>query len=782
MRSFRRLIHLPFILLYLFEASKPIEGSMSQSSAAGEDVAAPLCCAQGLPPCSQGSFNNGSRRNEDAVLSKSADQGDAETASIVTGSSARWKRVVSPNKNISVDSSTDVGSSSISSIGVLSTDATKFTSFFSSSTASSNIASSISSTHESLSTPNSAQPSTLTTLTLSTLFQSSIGTPQTPFPLTTPSETLMTISATLPSSASPIGLTATSTSADAGTSFQSTVTVIITLSTARPRLPPSPTMSNTDTITSAPANPTSAVIDSTMTQSTSDTILISTTTSTPFLSLTSFSLTFFSSAFFSPTLIPSTSDFPTPIASSYPSISAISLSSMDDPTITSTISLAGNQTTSVSSTTETGTLSTGSPHGTGFAHRTGAIIGVGIGGTFALLLIILLIFFAFKRCRSTRPYNSSSEDIFAVTRNPSWHPPLEADDDEHYLATYEHPNYVRTSDDRGERIGDDPFSASADAYVPWPVFRGQPLVLPLVQGSTNSEGPLLSPSRSSNHSHDSLRGNTEPLNIKKHNSSQQLPLAVDSPVTAIRSRSASSLGFGGSSSSNAHLGPGSSGEALLARVNTRTSISELRPIHKLSGRRHHSTPPTAFVSDPSPEHVVQRVQQYQEEQRQQDRADKTISQVILARLRASRRPSVTPTVQTYSQFTAIGSEESRTPSYLYSPSLLNPPISISQTVPRLYAPSNTLDQHLPLYHRPDITLPPSPAPTENSSMVEGLLHPRLGMALASSQQASATSLRDHVDYTRPINGLVNNYLKSTTTFETQDTVDLNEEGASSRQI
>ena len=57
---------------------------------------------------------------------------------------------------------------------------------------------------------------------------------------------------------------------------------------------------------------------------------------------------------------------------------------------------------------------------------------------------------------------------------------------------------------------------------------------------------------------------------------------------------------------------------------------------------------------------------------------------------------------------------------------------------------------------PDVTLPPpapSPVPTDTSSMVEGLLHPRLGMALGSSQQASATSLRDHEDYTRPINGV-----------------------------
>ena len=54
---------------------------------------------------------------------------------------------------------------------------------------------------------------------------------------------------------------------------------------------------------------------------------------------------------------------------------------------------------------------------------------------------------------------------------------------------------------------------------------------------------------------------------------------------------------------------------------------------------------------------------------------------------------------------------------------------------------------------PPLPSAPSPVPTDSSSMVEGLLHPRLGMALGSSQQASATSLRDHEDYTRPINGV-----------------------------
>ena len=345
----------------------------------------------------------------------------------------------------------------------------------------------------------------------------------------------------------------------------------------------------------------------------------------------------------------------------------------------------------------------------------------------------------------------------AVTRNPSWHPPLEADDDEHYLATYGHsvsPNYLKTSDDRPNLSPDHLFieGSSADANGTRPAFGGQPLVPPLAQdrhGLTNSKGPILSPSRASNHSLDSSRGNTEPLNIKKHIRSQKLPLTVDSHVTAIGSRS----GFGGSSSSNRQPGPGSPGEALSPGVSKRTFITEPRPIHTLSERRHYSTPPTTFVYDSSPEHVTQRIQQHQEEQNRQDRAYKTISQVILARLRASRRPSTTvPTVETHSQSMTIGSEESQAPSYLYSPSLLNPPISISQpqSVPRLYVPSITLNQHLPLHTLPH---PPSPVQTDASSMVEGLLHPRLGMALASSQQASATSLRDHVDYTRPINGV-----------------------------
>ncbi|KAF8438890.1 hypothetical protein L210DRAFT_3504628 [Boletus edulis BED1] len=58
---------------------------------------------------------------------------------------------------------------------------------------------------------------------------------------------------------------------------------------------------------------------------------------------------------------------------------------------------------------------------------------------------------------------------------------------------------------------------------------------------------------------------------------------------------------------------------------------------------------------------------------------------------------------------------------------------------------------------------PSPAPTEESRLADGLLHPRL-----RTQGCSDASLRDFEDYSRPIGGVVKNRLYSTTTFGTQD--------------
>jgi len=483
---------------------------------------------------------------------------------------------------------------------------------------------------------------------------------------------------------------------------------------------------------------------------------------------------------------------------------------------------------------ENGALSTDTSHDNSFVHQTGAIIGITVGGAFFVFIVILSIFFACKRYRSNRSYNSSLEDILASSRsNTSWHPPLETDDDEQYMAAYRRPTpprFLKTSGGLGQRGPfDDPLTfngsrsgsaESAGANGALVNFGGQPPLAQTLHGSAPSRGPILFPSYSLNDSHGNSRllsGPTEPLNINKHISTpKKLSPTVDSHVSAIGRRSASSLGYGGSTSSNGHLGPGSSGETLLPRGSSNRSTfippEPPRPVHKLSGRRHYSTPPTAFIGRNSGlEDDTQRIQQQQqEEQDQQDRANKSISQVILARIRASRRSSDASTVKAYSRCTTIESEgsiASRASSY-YSPSLLNPPISMSMTVPHpggVTRSSYTFSsQHfIPLRQDtstssprglvrwPDVGTPPapppplpppfpsapSPVPTDTSSMVEGLLHPRLGMAMGSSQQASATSLRDNEDYTRPINGLVNNHImRSTTTFETQNTVDLSEGG------
>ena len=375
----------------------------------------------------------------------------------------------------------------------------------------------------------------------------------------------------------------------------------------------------------------------------------------------------------------------------------------------------------------------------------------------------------------------------------------ESEDANGALASYgrstSSPKYPKTYGSQGERGPfDDPLSnsggrsGSADANGALLDFGSQPPVAQTLHGSTHSSGPISLSSYSSNDSHGSSRPwwwekSTEPLNVHKRNSSQNLSPTVDSHVSAIGRRSISSLGLGGSSSSNGHLGPGSSGETLLPG-NRHTSIPEQpKPVHKLSGRRHYSTPPTAFVgrnssleygTERTPPPQQQQQQQQVEEQNQRYRGNRSLSQIILARILASRRSSNASTEKAYSQCTTLESEESapsRTSSHMYSPSLLNPPIAMSQTVvpprtsytfPRqhlLPTPRQDTSRGLVRWPMADVTLPPpfpaapSPVPTDTSSMVEGLLHPRLGMALGSSQRASAMSLRDHEDYTRPINGV-----------------------------
>jgi hypothetical protein len=161
-----------------------------------------------------------------------------------------------------------------------------------------------------------------------------------------------------------------------------------------------------------------------------------------------------------------------------------------------------------------------------------------------------------------------------------------------------------------------------------------------------------------------------------------------------------------------------------------------------------------------------------ERQHHPEQSDKGSVRSFLTRLRNGRRTSL-QSLATVRGDRTRGSKESLMspePSNLYSPSLLNPPVTLSPSPAILRFPRGvTGHSYIPLppemFDRytsaassglwPPVTLPPSPSPvpTDNSSMVEGLLHPRLGTGMDHLQQASTASLGDHEDYMRPINGV-----------------------------
>ena len=303
------------------------------------------------------------------------------------------------------------------------------------------------------------------------------------------------------------------------------------------------------------------------------------------------------------------------------------------------------------------------------------------------------------------------EDILAVSRNTSWRPPLEENDD--YQALHEvsmSSNYPGTPANQGHGEG------------------GDDLI--------NSRDPSISSLRSS---HDGYYGSSRPWwfpaqrpSSGQRNNPQQSPPIVDLHVSAIGSRSVSSSVLGGSSSSyNDHI---------LGETPLPTSIP---PIHRPSGRSHYSTSLT-----PSRDSSLR----IQKEQEKHDRFNNRISQAIMARLRASQRPGATTApVRAYSHCTTIGSEVSRAPSY--------PIISMSQTqtdvmrnsyTPRIAYRQGVDDPSERLW--PSLMLPPTPtpSPTHTLRMVEGLLDP----VTIRSPQASTASFQDRNDYSRRFNGCV----------------------------
>ncbi|KAJ3517699.1 hypothetical protein NLJ89_g337 [Agrocybe chaxingu] len=362
--------------------------------------------------------------------------------------------------------------------------------------------------------------------------------------------------------------------------------------------------------------------------------------------------------------------------------------------------------------------------------KQGAIVGVSLSATFVFILVVFLAFFACKRYRARRVTTSSTDNILAVTQSPFWRPPLDGDDDSS-LETYsraQSPHHRTTPGSQGHGSGGgsvgDHLSGEGGFGSAESANAGITVAM-----TTTFGGPAYMP------------GFDAELPRPPNPAANRQPLPDQAAQQACRSATSLTLVPGGSSAGE----HSSSGEGLLraaaaAAADQSDKLSVRSILSRLRGGRKSSLQSTATV-------------------------------------KASTRPPEEPVMAT----TMVAAPASN----VYSPSLLNPPIPLPTTTTAMrpllsfprgvtgnsYSPPGTYSPPPGPVPWPPVTLPPapSPVPTDDSSMIEGLLHPRLSMAVNLTQQPSLTSLRDHEDYSRPISGVINNHIRSTSTFDSQET-------------
>ncbi|KAF8877177.1 hypothetical protein BD779DRAFT_119570 [Infundibulicybe gibba] len=270
------------------------------------------------------------------------------------------------------------------------------------------------------------------------------------------------------------------------------------------------------------------------------------------------------------------------------------------------------------------------------------------------------------------------------------------------------------------------------------------------------------------------------LSSRKHSNEQAIwfPVDLQVPTTVSSSnghtspyenRSAASLDAYASASSHGHgAATSSSGHGVTIGMRGLPGDSP-RP---LAIQTHSQTPPSSFTLGSRP--------------KSKDSLDSKSLRSLLSRLRGSKTSIPDVIVQDTS-----GSQESivsravsliRPRSPPPAPPVPIPPVShmsdfvrrnSSQDRDYLSPPNMT-----PAGLWPAMTLPPLPSPaasinaSDESGTLENLLHPRLMVRSHSNADSSSASLRDHVDYSRPIGGqLINTRMHSTTTFNTQDTAE-----------
>lgn len=186
---------------------------------------------------------------------------------------------------------------------------------------------------------------------------------------------------------------------------------------------------------------------------------------------------------------------------------------------------------------------------------------------------------------------------------------------------------------------------------------------------------------------------------------------------------------------------------------------------EMSGSRQTQTPPTSFAFRTSVKGKEREVDQ--------ELSDTSSFRGFLGRLRSGRTSAVSSSGGAVAQEMVGQSQDSvvlRPLSYsAQSPSSLLHPVPPSLHVQtemhndflghaspvENYRSSKAGERQSGLLW-PAVTLPrgPSPVPTDDDSItLDGLLNPRLGAGMAMTAASSSSSLRDHVDYSRPIGGV-----------------------------
>ncbi|KAF9460851.1 hypothetical protein BDZ94DRAFT_877337 [Collybia nuda] len=409
--------------------------------------------------------------------------------------------------------------------------------------------------------------------------------------------------------------------------------------------------------------------------------------------------------------------------------------------------LFGGSMTTFSTIIETGVLSTNKPRDdNGFSHNTGAIIGVALAGTFSLTMAVVIFFFACQKYkkRHTR-YQGSNGEVRNFSRD-SWYPPLEGDDDEYYseggrpvFTTYT-PNTNHTDPEEG--MGSAPGATNMEGKAS-PLMQGPRRQV--VIGNTGfheTQGPRTKGRSATSISNLALVEETLPhegLPRTIISMSNTYTNTCSSKTHAGESHSALSLNTGSSTHENATASMSSGHRFPIKAIHDGVLGVENLPVSHIS----HS----------------QKLVGGQE-------SDESNFRGFLGRFRRDR--DTLPTVIIHGASATSLYEEPQTasditPHFLGSPSSFPPKHDSRRALPISLNPTQ------PMELWPAATLPPSPTASEHSRTLEGLLTPHLEMWLASSEGSSLASLRDNVDYSRPISGLIRNRVHSTMTFQTEDT-------------